>query len=69
MAAILYLLLFLSCGVLIIRSLFPRRNPLVRLWLGASLGVLLLMVLPRFAPICSTSRCAHMPRRACCCSR
>ena len=45
MAAILYLLLFLSCGVLIIRSLFPRRNPLVRLWLGASLGVLLLMVL------------------------
>ena len=46
MAAILYLLLFLSCGVLIIRSLFPRRNPLVRLWLGASLGVLLMMVLP-----------------------
>ena len=30
MAAILYLLLFLSCGVLIIRSLFPRKNPLVR---------------------------------------
>ena len=46
MAAILYLLLFMSCGVLIIRSLFPRKNPLVRLWLGASLGVLLLMVLP-----------------------
>ena len=46
MAATLYLLLFLSCGVLVIRCLFPRRNPLVRLWLGASLGVLLLMMLP-----------------------
>ena len=46
MGAILYLLLFISCGVLIVRCLFPRKNALVRLWLGASLGVLLMMVLP-----------------------
>jgi len=46
MAAMLYLILFILCGVRIIASLFPRKSPLVRLWLGASLGVLLMMVLP-----------------------
>ena len=46
MAAILYLFLFAACGVQIIRWQFPRLNPLVRVWLGVSLGVLLTMVLP-----------------------
>ena len=40
MAAILYLFLFAACGVQIIRWQFPRLNPLVRVWLGVSLGVL-----------------------------
>ncbi|MBR3494295.1 MAG: hypothetical protein IKH38_02605 [Clostridia bacterium] len=46
MLAILYLLPYLVCGGLIVRWLLPRCSPLTRLWLGGSLGVLLLMWLP-----------------------
>ena len=46
MLSILYLLLFLAGGVWIARMLLPGRRPLVRLYIGLSLGVLLLMWLP-----------------------
>ncbi len=46
MLSILYLLLFLMGGAWIARMLLPQRRPLVRLYVGLSLGVLLLMWLP-----------------------
>ena len=46
MLAILYLLPYLSCGVLMTRCLLPTHRPLNRLWLGGSLGLLLMMWLP-----------------------
>ena len=46
MIAIGYLAFFLLGGCVIIRFLLPGKNPLVRVWLGFSLGMLLLMVLP-----------------------
>lgn len=46
MASICYLALFLVCGVMIVRSMLPRKSPLIRVWLGLALGVLLEMVLP-----------------------
>lgn len=46
MPAILFLLYFMGCGVLITRFLLPRFKPLLRVYLGLSLGVLLLMWLP-----------------------
>lgn len=46
MAATLYLILFLVSGVMIVRLLLPRLSPLVRIWLGLSLGLLLMMQLP-----------------------
>lgn len=46
MLSILYLCAFLAGGVVIARFLLPGRRPLVRVYLGLSLGVLLLMWLP-----------------------
>ncbi len=46
MLGILYLLLFFLGGVWIAHMLLPGRRPLVRLYVGLSLGVLLLMWLP-----------------------
>ena len=46
MPALLYLMLYIFCGLLIVRCLLPRHSVLTRLWLGASLGLLLLMWLP-----------------------
>ncbi len=46
MLSIVYLGLFLMAGVWIIRCLLPRLTPLVRGYIGVSLGVLLLMWLP-----------------------
>ncbi|MDD3333922.1 MAG: hypothetical protein PHI98_00250 [Eubacteriales bacterium] len=46
MISILYLLLFLCCGIVMTRLLLPRLRPLIRVYLGLSLGVLLLMWLP-----------------------
>lgn len=44
--AILYTLVFLLGGVMIIRAQLPGKSPLVRAFLGLTLGVLLEMVLP-----------------------
>lgn len=44
-----YALAFLGCGYLMIQWLLPGRSPLIRGWLGLSLGVLLLMWLPALA--------------------
>ncbi len=61
MLAILYLIPYLLCGVLIAEWLLPRVRPLNRLWLGLSLGVLLMMWLPAlFAFALRFSRAAHM---------
>lgn len=46
MISALYLLIYLACGVFIIRMLLPRHSPMTRVWLGLSLGLLLLMWLP-----------------------
>ena len=46
MLAIVYLLLFLAGGTLIARFLLPGRKPVLRVYLGLSLGVLLVMWLP-----------------------
>ena len=46
MIAIGYLAFFLLGGLMIIRFLLPSKNPLTRVWLGVSLGMLLLMQLP-----------------------
>lgn len=46
MAAILYLMIFLACGVLMVRFLLPTQKKVYRLWLGLSLGLVLMMWLP-----------------------
>ena len=46
MFALVYLLFFLAGGVAITRLLLPRIRPVVRVYTGLSLGVLLLMWLP-----------------------
>ena len=46
MLAVLYYLLFTLCGLIITFSLLPRKSPVVRCYLGASLGVILMMWLP-----------------------
>lgn len=46
MIAIAYTLLFCGLGVQMIRWLMPKKSPLVRAWLGVSLGILMEMSLP-----------------------
>ena len=46
MLAVLYFILYLLCGLMIVRCLLPRQSVLTRLWLGMSLGLLLMMWLP-----------------------
>ena len=46
MAAILYTLLFMLGGVMVIRFQLPRKSPVIRVYLGAALGLLLQMQLP-----------------------
>ncbi len=46
MIAFLYLAAYLFCGLAIVRFLLPRKSVLTRVWLGASLGLLLMMWLP-----------------------
>lgn len=46
MPGILYLAFFLTGGVIITRLLLPRMRPIKRVYIGASLGVLLMMWLP-----------------------
>ena len=46
MAAVLYLFSFMLMGSAVTRCLFPRRQVLTRVWMGACLGVFLMMWLP-----------------------
>ena len=46
MAALAFLFVFMLSGVLIVRFMLPRLAFTARLWLGASLGILLMMWLP-----------------------
>ena len=46
MIAIIHALAYLGCGVCAVRLLLPRHSPLTRIWLGLSLGLLLMMWLP-----------------------
>lgn len=46
MASVLYMAVYLFCGVAIIQWLLPRHRVLNRIWLGLSLGLLLEMWLP-----------------------
>ena len=46
MIGILYLLLFLCAGIFLVRCLLPQHPVMNRLWLGISLGFLLMMWLP-----------------------
>jgi len=46
MIAGLYLALYLACGVAIVHFLLPRQPVLSRVWLGLSLGLLMMMWLP-----------------------
>lgn len=51
MPAILYLCCYLAAGCAVIRLLLPRHSPLNRLWLGCSLGLLLMMWLPALCAV------------------
>ncbi len=44
--AIIYFLLYMLCGTVIVFSLLPEKSPLVRIWLGLCLGLVLMMWLP-----------------------
>ncbi len=46
MLAIVYYLLFAFCGVIIVHCLLPKKSPVVRVWLGLALGLMLEMWLP-----------------------
>ena len=46
MLAIIYLVLFELCGVMIVHCLAPQKSPVVRVWIGLALGLLLMMWLP-----------------------
>ena len=46
MIAFLYLAAYIFCGLCMIRFLLPRQSVLTRVWLGTSLGLLLMMWLP-----------------------
>ena len=54
MAAIVFTLLFVAGGLAMVRLILPRKNPVIRVWLGVALGFLLLMTLPAL--------CAHALR-------
>mgnify|MGYP005966457413 CR=1 FL=1 len=43
---VLYLLVFLAAGCTCVRFLLPQKSLLTRVWLGVSLGLLLMMWLP-----------------------
>ncbi len=61
MLAVGMLLLYLLAGCVIMRCQLPCKRPVVRLWLGCSLGILLLMWLPAiFAFFFRFSEIAHL---------
>jgi len=46
MLAGLYLCLYQAAGLLVVRWLLPKKSPVVRAWMGSTLGLLLLMWFP-----------------------
>ena len=61
MIAFLYLAVYILGGLCIVRFLLPRQSVLTRVWLGASLGLLLMMWLPALlAFVVKFSVTAHM---------
>ena len=67
MIAIAYTLSFCFLGAQMIRWLMPRKGPLVRAWLGVSLGVLMEMGLPALcANALDFTVAAHVAAVACC---
>ena len=69
MLAVLYTLVFLAGGAIIARDQLPGRSPLVRVWLGAALGLLLEMALPAlFAHAVRFSVAAHVLALAALCA-
>ena len=61
MLAIAYFILFLFCGMIITFALFPRKPVVVRCWLGACLGIALMMWLPAlFAFVWDFSFVSHV---------
>lgn len=46
MIAFVYFAAYIFCGLCIVRFLLPRQSVLTRVWLGASIGLLLMMWLP-----------------------
>ncbi len=46
MLAGVFLAEYLICGIMMVRWLLPRHSPMARVWLGMSLGLLLMMWLP-----------------------
>ena len=46
MIAFLYLAAYICCGLCMVRFLLPRQSVLTRVWMGTSLGLLLMMWLP-----------------------
>ena len=64
-ASLAYSGLYLACGVLMVRFLLPRHRPVNRLWLGASMGLLLEMWLPALLAFAvSFSLTAHLAAAA-----
>lgn len=60
MIGILLLVLYLVCGITIVRFLLPRHSPLIRIWIGLCLGFLLMMWLPALCAFLLTfSMLAH----------
>ena len=61
MLAIAYFILFILCGSIVTFSLFPGKTVVVRCWLGACLGIALMMWLPAlFAIIWDFSYLSHV---------
>ena len=65
MLGIVYFLLYLHCGQVITFALFPKKAVVVRVWLGACLGILLMMWLPAlFAFLWDFGLAAHLAAMA-----
>lgn len=61
MLSLLYLLVYLLAGVIIVRCLLPRMRVIARLWVGLTLGILLMMWLPAlFAFFVDFSMLGHL---------
>ena len=60
MLSLLYLFVYLTAGVMIARCLLPRVRVVARVWIGLTLGILLMMWLPAlFAFALDFSMAAH----------